>query len=79
MKLWGGQRGNDFIGDIFKLHNIHKCKVIVGELREYVLLEAANGRQMALVLEEKTGQLYKMFFNEQTNATLENSLGNVYQ
>lgn len=51
VELCGCQWSDDFIGDIFELHNINKSEVVVGKSRHDVLLEATDGRKMTSVLQ----------------------------
>ena len=51
MELSCCQGSNDFIGDVFELHHIHKCEVVVRQCGHNVLLKTTNGRKVASVLQ----------------------------
>ena len=49
-ELRGGQGRDDLYGSVPELHDIHEGVVGIGQTGDDVLLEAADGRQMILVL-----------------------------
>ena len=51
VELCGSNGGDHFVGHVSKLHHVDKCVVIVWQGGHDVLLEAADGCEVRLVLE----------------------------
>lgn len=51
-ELRGGEGGDDFIGGVPELHDVHECVVGIGQRWDDVLLVAADGRQVTFVLKD---------------------------